>query len=419
MAQRRCPECGHIENEFTYFCTECGAKTVESTESSPVKMQPIVPPVQPEPKNIVSEEPVFEPHKSDVHVYNEESNAKNVISDDRQEESNHFQSPEQPEPHPQTTSEPHDNGLKAQPPQKSLKINPIMIGMGAAIVVLIIVVVALLANKDDSGKVSTSVAYNDEVAPVEQTDSNKEEESQDNQNEPVQREENSVNSANSEKDELYEEPYEEPYEEDSFDQEEVVDDSNMNDEFGIYGSAREDYSQNLNPNYYKYYNSGITDFDFWYPADMFNNVFKDTASFTDTYGENIETITFDGSGGSKYIFSLTKRTDNMSTEDMMNYVHQRESSSLYGAADILVGMKEDYGKVIVTGWMTSSEDYPVYDLTKVERDYIIRMYIILPNYTSEEDRLQKAYVVESVYRLCDYADSTRSPRSYEEFLEDN
>ena len=27
MAQRICPICGHIENEYTYFCTECGAKT--------------------------------------------------------------------------------------------------------------------------------------------------------------------------------------------------------------------------------------------------------------------------------------------------------------------------------------------------------------------------------------------------------
>ncbi len=27
MAQRICPNCGKVENEFTYFCTECGSKT--------------------------------------------------------------------------------------------------------------------------------------------------------------------------------------------------------------------------------------------------------------------------------------------------------------------------------------------------------------------------------------------------------
>lgn len=33
---RKCPKCGKIENEFTFFCTECGTKTVEDVNSSPV-----------------------------------------------------------------------------------------------------------------------------------------------------------------------------------------------------------------------------------------------------------------------------------------------------------------------------------------------------------------------------------------------
>lgn len=39
MAQRICPNCGHVENEYTFFCTECGSKTVleQGVVSSPSK----------------------------------------------------------------------------------------------------------------------------------------------------------------------------------------------------------------------------------------------------------------------------------------------------------------------------------------------------------------------------------------------
>lgn len=32
--QRKCIACGHVENEFTFFCTECGGKTEEYSDSS-------------------------------------------------------------------------------------------------------------------------------------------------------------------------------------------------------------------------------------------------------------------------------------------------------------------------------------------------------------------------------------------------
>lgn len=34
MAQRICPNCNHIENEYTYFCTDCGTKTIEYSGST-------------------------------------------------------------------------------------------------------------------------------------------------------------------------------------------------------------------------------------------------------------------------------------------------------------------------------------------------------------------------------------------------
>lgn len=34
MAQRICPNCGHVENEYTFFCTECGEKTIVSSDAA-------------------------------------------------------------------------------------------------------------------------------------------------------------------------------------------------------------------------------------------------------------------------------------------------------------------------------------------------------------------------------------------------
>lgn len=39
---RKCPKCGRIENEFTYFCTECGTKTVEYDENQSSSLNRVV-----------------------------------------------------------------------------------------------------------------------------------------------------------------------------------------------------------------------------------------------------------------------------------------------------------------------------------------------------------------------------------------
>jgi len=45
MANRKCPKCGHVEGEFVYFCTECGARTEETNDSyvsSTVNTSPVI-----------------------------------------------------------------------------------------------------------------------------------------------------------------------------------------------------------------------------------------------------------------------------------------------------------------------------------------------------------------------------------------
>ncbi len=194
-------------------------------------------------------------------------------------------------------------------------------------------------------------------------------------------------------------------------------DNSWLEEFGIYADTVENYEDNLNPDYYRFYDAGITDFNFRYPAGLFNYVSKNTESFEDEYGTNVETIRFTGSKGAECIYSLSRRHDGLDLEQATGKVHTHEFNSLVDASDILVSSTEDHGKVIVTGW--TSDGRPVYDLTKIEGDYVLRMNIILSQYISDEDKNYKGYIFENLYRLCGFADSKYSPRSYQEYLEAN
>lgn len=39
---RTCPKCGRIESQYTYFCTECGTKTIESDGQVPSRKETTV-----------------------------------------------------------------------------------------------------------------------------------------------------------------------------------------------------------------------------------------------------------------------------------------------------------------------------------------------------------------------------------------
>ena len=43
------------------------------------------------------------------------------------------------------------------------------------------------------------------------------------------------------------------------------------------------------------------------------------------------------------------------------------------------------------------------------------MKLIFPQYTGEEDKMQKGYITECVYRLCGFSGSSDGPRSYQDY----
>lgn len=188
----------------------------------------------------------------------------------------------------------------------------------------------------------------------------------------------------------------------------------LTEQFGIVSGTPEDYAANLDPGNYLYYDSVISDFNFYYPSSLYNTVDVDTEDTEGRFGSNVQRVYFSGEDGGSLAFSIFRRTDGMSLEEMADLVYAVELPSLKDASLIRQNVEEDYARVIVTGY-TSGLGMPVYDMVKIEPEYILQMFMIFPEYTTDEDEMQKGYVTECVYRLCGFSGSSSAPRSFEEY----
>lgn len=187
--------------------------------------------------------------------------------------------------------------------------------------------------------------------------------------------------------------------------------------FGVTQGKEEDYGANLNTNAYQYYNSGISDFRFFYPADLYGEIRYSEEKKESLYGTNITTIDFVGSEGSELVFSLSQY-QGASIDEMSKTIYNTEKAGIVNVADVLYGVYEDYGRIIVTGF-TEAGSKLVYDLIKIDAEYVMQMKIIFPVYQGNEDKFQKDYMTECLYRLCGFSGSTANCRSYDKYKEES
>ena len=188
--------------------------------------------------------------------------------------------------------------------------------------------------------------------------------------------------------------------------------------FIISPEANASYAAALDPSTYEFYSSSTDEFNFWYPTDFYNEVTYNTRPGSISYGTNIEEITFSAKDGSQLIFQAVQRTDDLDIKTMSNRVYTTEFGRLSSPEVILNTVKDDYGKIVITGWDKNHTDNTVYCLTKVKPDVILQMTVFFPDYTDETDRLRKSYMTECYYRMCGFSNAD-SWRTYEDFVREN
>lgn len=190
-----------------------------------------------------------------------------------------------------------------------------------------------------------------------------------------------------------------------------------NEEFGITPGTEANYKRNLNPEEYRYYHGASDEFSFYYPADLYENVTMNETPNKNIYGENVQAVNFTASDGSELIFSLSKRTDNLGIAEATSQIYEAECGYIHDSEVIVNRMKDDYGKIVLTGWADAAYDRTVYDMIKVEGEFVMQMKVVIPTYTDREDELQKGYFTECMYRMCGFSDAEDSYRSYSEYKE--
>ena len=196
--------------------------------------------------------------------------------------------------------------------------------------------------------------------------------------------------------------------------------------FGLSESNIADYASEQVRDYtqYKHYDSGIGNFKFGYPAVLYNdvNVFNELEG--GTYGTILHQVNMSGTDGSCASFTIYKNeidAEDKSMEGMTSYVFDTEKESLFTPSVQINGVSNDglHGTIIMTAYADEEPDSDcIYDLCRVENDYVYQMKFSYPRPLSEEEDKNKTYFSDTMYRLCGFSGTSRTtPDTYEAFVD--
>ncbi len=226
------------------------------------------------------------------------------------------------------------------------------------------------------------------------------------------------------------EPEQEPENEHSRDYE-TMQEALDNYRFEVNEDSEEKYENIVKINDYSYFSSGVSDFSFYYPNNLYNkveyDVFSEYSNPDEVYGRPLSHIHFSGSEGGELDFYCYIRNDKLTTEQEWRSCSTKSKSRYEKYNPVMDDMKAENntGVTILGGALKSIGyyEYVYYDLTRVYEDYVMCMIIKTPKVleTANEDintndRFSKGYYVDCIYRGCCFSRSSNSMRSYEEFV---
>ncbi len=195
------------------------------------------------------------------------------------------------------------------------------------------------------------------------------------------------------------------------------------EEFGISKDSVSNYSSSQVLDYGKYnrYVSNIENFNFSYPAALYNSVTVSENVTDNTYGDIIQQVSMSGSDGSTAYFSIQNNSISAySLEAMTEYAYRTEKESMFAPESIVNGVSKssDHGTVILIGYKNSSADSDhVYDLCRIESKYLYRMRLTYPRASGSEDDRHKSYFRQMMYCQCDYSGASSSkPMRYDQWV---
>lgn len=174
----------------------------------------------------------------------------------------------------------------------------------------------------------------------------------------------------------------------------------------------DDYTTIIDASQYKKFIGTRDRFSFSYPESFYEHmeyVHDDMSEIVKFWTDH---------SGSSALFSYEERTDQQELLDKYWDLYWTCSDSLYDVEEILSAEEASDGgaRFILTGYQDSGRSEEVYELVYVTDTCVREMRIVFPSIADNGASNEKWYYVESMYRMCGFSNSSKTARTFENYL---